>query len=183
MPLRRALSLRPIASFPVCHARIAFAALLIGGPVLGRLAASGTPASLLAAVGIRGEAGIAGNAPLTLAPPEGNWDFSRHESLHFTLRNPGRERATVWARAENPGAQGVTDNVRNALVLEPGARGELRLRLMRRPEDPGYAPFKPFFMYFKNLNPRSRVGSTRGCLAGGRRGRGEDRARDGDGAR
>lgn len=97
------------------------------------------------------------DAPFVLSPESGSWDLSRHDSLYFTLRNRGSEAVSVWARAENPTAKGVTDNVRNVVVLEPGASGELRLRLMRRPEDPGYAPFKPYFMYFKSLNVRDNT--------------------------
>lgn len=95
--------------------------------------------------------------PFVLAPEQMSWDLSRRDSLYFTLRNEGRETVSVWARAENPEAKGVTDNVRNVLVLAPGTTGELRLRLMRRPEDPGYAQFKPYFMYFKGINVRDNT--------------------------
>ena len=157
MRIHRVLSVCSASSFSVSVARFAAAALLIGVPSPRRLVASEAPSPLLVAAGLRGKATIAGDTPLILAPAQGNWDLSRHDSLFFTVSNPGRERVTVWARAENPGARGVTDNARNALVLEPGARGELRLRLIRRPKDPGYAPFKPFFMYFKNLNVRDNT--------------------------
>lgn len=93
-------------------------------------------------------------APLTLTPESGVWDLSRHDSLYLKLRNPGKERLTVWARAENPTAKGVTDNVRTAIVLNPGQTQTMRLRLMRRPQDPTYAPFKPYLMYFKDVNVR-----------------------------
>lgn len=157
MRIHRVFSVCSASSVSVSVARFAAAALLIGVPSPRRLFASEAPSPLLVAAGLRGKATIAGDTPLILAPAQGNWDLSRHDSLFFTVSNPGRERVTVWARAENPGARGVTDNARNALVLEPGARGELRLRLIRRPKDPGYAPFKPFFMYFKNLNVRDNT--------------------------
>ena len=95
--------------------------------------------------------------PLPITPETGVWDLSRHDSLYFKLRNPGKERLTVWARAENPDAKGVTDNVRTAILLESGTNETLRLRLTRRPQDPTYAPFKPFFMYFKNINVRDNT--------------------------
>lgn len=159
MPRRHALSLRPVFFVPASITRAALGALLLAGAatISSRLSANEVPPSLLAAAGVRGQATISGNAPLSLAPSTGTWDLSRHESLYFSVRNPGRQRVTVWARAENPEAKGVTDNVRNALVLAPGEKGELRLRLTRRPEDPGYEPFKPFFMYFKNLNVRDNT--------------------------
>ncbi len=64
---------------------------------------------------------------------------------------------TLWVRAENPDANGPTNNCRTAVVLAPGKTDTLRLRLMRRPEDPTYAPFKPFFTYFKDLNVRDNT--------------------------
>jgi len=140
---------------------VLFCALLSSSPLGATLAAlhAAEPAPItLSGPGRAGGApSVSAKAPFVLTPAAGAWDFSRHESLHFALRNTGRERVTVWAGAENPGAKGVTDKVRNALVLAPGATGELRLRLMRRPEDPGYAPFKPFFMYFKALNVRDNT--------------------------
>jgi hypothetical protein len=94
---------------------------------------------------------------LTIVPQSGVWDLSRHDSLYLHLRNASRERVTVWARAENAEAKGVTDNVRTAIVLAPGQAQTMRLRLMRRPEDPTYAPFKPFFMYYKDINVRDNT--------------------------
>ncbi len=131
----------------------------LGGPLVAVHAAEPAPLSLLDDARAGRAPVVGGKTPLTLTPASGRspWDLSRHDSLYFTLRNTGRERVTVWARAENPEAKGVTDNVRNARVLAPGEKGELRLRLMRRPEDPGYVPFKPFFMYFKNLNVRDNT--------------------------
>lgn len=96
-------------------------------------------------------------SPLTLSLQEGVWDLSKRDSLYFTLHNPGRERLTVWTKAENPGAKGMTDSVSTAVVLDPGQTQTVRLRLMRRPEDPTYAPFKPFFMYLKNINVRDNT--------------------------
>lgn len=128
----------------------------IGGAAAGVCAEK--PAGLvLLSPSAAGSAVARPGEPLVLAPGKSSWDLSRHDSLYFMLRNDGRETVSVWARAENPGAKGVTDNVRNVLVLDPGATGELRLRLMRRPEDPGYAPFKPFFMYFKGVNVRDNT--------------------------
>lgn len=138
--------------------------LLLLGALNMPLAAVGplvqaAPAQPLSLLNVNGAQGlkITAAAPLVLGPQTGAWDLSRRDSLYVSLRNPGQERITVWARAENPGAKGVTDNVRTALVLEPGQRATMRLRLMRRPQNPTYAPFKPFLMYFKDLNVRDNT--------------------------
>jgi hypothetical protein len=95
--------------------------------------------------------------PLTVRPDAETWNLSKYDSVYFDLRNTSAERVTVYARAENPEAKGVTDNVRTAVVLEPGESRTMRLRLMRRPENPGYETFRPFLMYFKDLNVRDNT--------------------------
>jgi hypothetical protein len=100
---------------------------------------------------------ITPTAPLTLTPDSGTWDLSPYGSVEVKLRNAGQGSATVWARAENADAKGAQDCVRAVAVLEPGQAKTLRLRLSRRPEDPTYAPFKPFFMYFKDINVRDNT--------------------------
>ena len=161
-PPRTPRSLRRSRSTARLLAVLGLGLALEAGASLVR-AAEPEPLSLFASARLDSGAGgatprVRGVEPLELRPAGGEvWDLSRHESLFFTVRNRGRERVTVWASAENPGAKGVTDRVRGALTLAPGAVGELRVRLMRRPEDPGYAPFKPFFMYFKNLNVRDNT--------------------------
>ncbi|MFT3785489.1 MAG: hypothetical protein QM770_04915 [Tepidisphaeraceae bacterium] len=102
-------------------------------------------------------AAVTASAPLTILPTDAAWDLSRFDSIYLNVRNTSSGRVTVYARAENSTAKGVTDNVRTAVVLEPGETSSMRLRLMRRPEDPGYAPFKPFLMYFKALNVRDNT--------------------------
>lgn len=97
---------------------------------------------------------VSAPAPLTLAPDAGVWDLSHYDSLYLKVKNPTADQIVLWARAENPEAKGVTDNCRGAVVLEPGQSQTMRLRLMRRPENPTYTPFKPFFMYFKDINVR-----------------------------
>lgn len=83
--------------------------------------------------------------------------MSAFDSVYVRLKNPSNAALTVWTRADNPTAKGVTDSVRTAVVLAPQEIKTLRLRLMRRPQDPGYAPFKPFLMYFKSLNVRDNT--------------------------
>ncbi len=94
---------------------------------------------------------------LEVAAPNQVWDFSRWDSLLVKVRNDSNQRVTVWARAENPDAKGTRDTVRNACEIDPKAEKTLRLRLTRRPTDPTYEPFKPFFMYYSSLSVRDNT--------------------------
>jgi hypothetical protein len=98
-----------------------------------------------------------GDIEHVIAAPNDKWDLSGSASLVMTVRNASDQPATVRARVENETAKGVSDCCRNAIVLSPNETGELRVRLMRRPQDPGYEPFKPFYMYFKTLEVRSNT--------------------------
>lgn len=100
---------------------------------------------------------IAPDTPFRLDAQFGGWDLSAFDSVYFNVTNPGTESIAVWARAENENAAGAQDAVRAALILGPGKSGRLRLRLMRRPEDPTYAPFRPFYMYTKGINVRDNT--------------------------
>jgi hypothetical protein len=126
-------------------------------PLLEVRAAPPEPLSLLRAKAPDTGWQVTSTTPLTLAPETGFWDLSHHDSVYLKLRNSGTEQVVVWARAENPEAKGVMDNCRTALVLEPDKTDTLRLRLIRRPQDPTYAPFKPFYMYTKNINVRDNT--------------------------
>ncbi|RYX86701.1 hypothetical protein EON83_00540 [bacterium] len=97
---------------------------------------------------------LSGTTPLVLTPATGTWDFSSYESLMVRVKNTSDKPVTVWASAENEGAKNLQDNVRTAAQIEAGQTATLQLRLMRRSQDPTYAPFKPFFMYYKNINVR-----------------------------
>src|SRR4051812_26058909 len=70
--------------------------------------------------------------PLALVAPASSWDLSDFESLLVKVRNDSNASATVWARAENAGATGLQDTVRNAVDLSPNEEATLRLRLTRR---------------------------------------------------
>ncbi|MGC4033466.1 MAG: hypothetical protein QM754_17390 [Tepidisphaeraceae bacterium] len=143
-------------SWSLRSARLVLAAAVLGIVSGGAPAIAAPPVELLHDRSPHDQRATA-ERPLVLTPDAGPWDFSRHDSLYFRLRNLLRQPVTVWAKAENSGAKGVTDNVRTAVVLEPNESRTLRLRLMRRPEDPTYAPFKPFFMYFKAINVRDNT--------------------------
>lgn len=120
-----------------------------------------------AAVSLRDDAGVRWlrmeaegtviECELAIVPPAGEWDFSAKQSVVVEARNPGRETITLRARAENPGAQGLADACRSAVQLLPGQARSLELRLTRRPQDPGYDVFQPFYMYSKRINVRDNT--------------------------
>lgn len=98
-----------------------------------------------------------GRAEVEIRPADTPWDFSRSESLRIAVHNPGRGAVTVRASVENPGASGLQDTCRGVEVVAAGERGTLTLRLVRRPEDPGYEVFRPFYMYFAAINVRDNT--------------------------
>ena len=100
---------------------------------------------------------VTASRALVISAPDSGWDFTGWDSLLVKLRNESDQPVTVWARAENADAAGMRDTVRNAIVIDPKADGELRLRLTRRPQDPTYVPFKPFFMYYDAVNVRKNT--------------------------
>jgi hypothetical protein len=103
------------------------------------------------------ESGGTETAEVTFAPAQGVWDLSMRESIVIDVRNPGTVPVTARARVENADAQGLMNTCRGAVVLMPGERRELVVPVTRRPEDPGYDVFKPFYMYVKNINVRDNT--------------------------
>jgi hypothetical protein len=91
---------------------------------------------------------------LALDAPSGAWDLSAYDSVFVGLRNPGVECLTVQGRVENAGATSGQDACRGVIVLKPGEEDRLRVRLARRPVDPGFDPFAPFLRYARNINVR-----------------------------
>ena len=94
---------------------------------------------------------------ITIAPESGAWDLSQYASVVFTVENPNDGPITVGGRAENASAKGLTDSCGGAVVLLPGEEKTLRVRLIPRPEDPGFAMFEPFYMYVKAINVRENT--------------------------
>jgi hypothetical protein len=92
-----------------------------------------------------------------VAAPGGKWDLSKTESVVVRARNLSDGPLTVRARVEAAGAHGLADTCRGAVVLRPGEEKEVRVRLVRRPKDPGYAVFEPFYMYFKAIDVRDNT--------------------------
>ena len=98
----------------------------------------------------------AAHALVSAAPGQG-WNLERWDALLIKVKNDSSLPVTVWARAENAGANALQDTVRNAIELEPKEQQTLRLRLTRRPQDPTYEPFKPFFMYYTSMSVRDNT--------------------------
>lgn len=87
----------------------------------------------------------------------GVWDLSGRAALQVKVRNPGSSPVLVRLKAGNAGAKGLQDNASTAAEILPGETQTVTLRLIRRPQDPGYQTLKPFFMYFKAMNVRDNT--------------------------
>ncbi len=90
-------------------------------------------------------------------PTGGVWDLSRYDSVYFDLRNPSNQPLVVYAKVANGDTPNLLDNCRMATILMPNERKRLRVRLVRRPEDPTFEPFKGQFMYHNNINVRDNT--------------------------
>jgi len=97
------------------------------------------------------------HATFTVTPGEGSWDWSSIAGLKVTLHNRCAAPATVRMTAAEADAKGLSNACSSAIELSPGGEGTLLLRLVRRPENPTFAPFKPFYMYVKAINVRDNT--------------------------
>ena len=98
-----------------------------------------------------------GSMAVTFQAPGGTWDLSAREAISIHLRNPADKEVTVTAIARNPGADRAQDTCRGSLVLPPHEAGVLNVGLMRRPDDPGFARFEPFFKSIKSIAVRENT--------------------------
>ncbi|MGN6506210.1 MAG: hypothetical protein ACTHM6_11665, partial [Tepidisphaeraceae bacterium] len=89
--------------------------------------------------------------------PAPGWDLSAWEAVLIRVKNLSDAPVTIGARAENPTAMGLHDTVYNAIDLPAHQQGVLKLRLTRRPEDPTYEPFRPYFMYYNAIAVRDNT--------------------------
>ncbi len=90
-------------------------------------------------------------------PENGMWDLSRYDSVYFEIRNASTKPMVVYAKVANGNTENLLDNCRMATVLMPSERKNLRVRLIRRPEDPTFEPFKGQFMYHDAINVRDNT--------------------------
>jgi hypothetical protein len=134
------------------------AAALLGAAVLGCAFGQDKNGGTLAlrsqpdALTLQAKAGQA--AETVLNAPAGKWDLSSFDSVVITVRNTSKDQLTLRARVEDSAAKGLADNCRGVVTLLPGDKSELEVRLVRRPEDPGFKVFEPFMMYAKAVRVR-----------------------------
>lgn len=98
-----------------------------------------------------------GNAELTILASGGAWDLSKYESVVMTVWNDSEQPLTIRGLAQNEDGKGLYNTCTGAVQIMPAQRQELRIRLTRRPEDPGYDVFRPFMMYFRNINVKDNT--------------------------
>jgi hypothetical protein len=92
-----------------------------------------------------------GNASCEIKPTS-PWDCTRAAEIVIPVRNGGQTPLIVRAAASNADGAGQHDSVRGAVPLAASSEEtQLVVRLVRRPDDPGYARFKPFYMYTKSI--------------------------------
>jgi hypothetical protein len=94
---------------------------------------------------------------LTLSPSSGTWDLSRRETVRVSLRNLSDTPLLVRVHVQNETAEVLRDTTSTAAVLAGGESRDLDVRLVRRPEDPGYEVFRPFMMYYDAIAVRDNT--------------------------
>ncbi|MBC7783560.1 MAG: beta-galactosidase [Burkholderiales bacterium] len=105
---------------------------------------------------LRIEATGDGNSVLSITPDKA-LDLSASQGVRFTVRNVSKQLVGIRASVAEPDGKGITGVCTGVTELAPGAEGEVRVQLTRRPEDPGYETLKPFYMYFKQINVRDNT--------------------------
>ena len=98
-----------------------------------------------------------GQAEALFKPQAAAWDLSASAGLSMTLHNPNAVPMTVRLMASNDDAKGLSNACRFAIELQAGETRDVFMRLTRRPADPTYEPFRPFMMYYKNMNVRDNT--------------------------
>ena len=93
----------------------------------------------------------------TVAAPQGTWDLREFDSVLVPVTNHSDTRALVRVLVRNDGGSNLFDTCQSAVLVGPGETKQVRVRLIRRPQDPGYDPFKPFMMYFKSIRVRDNT--------------------------
>jgi hypothetical protein len=91
---------------------------------------------------------------LSYNAPEKSWDLSGFESVKLTVKNISQKPVMLRAAVLDAQAKGLEGTCRTAAEVAAGESRTITIRLIRRPEDPTFAPFQPFYMYFKGINVR-----------------------------
>lgn len=87
----------------------------------------------------------------------GTWDVTGRREVRVAVRNAGAAPAVVRARIENEDVGPLANANRGVAQLLPGEAGTVVVRVVPRPEEPSYAAFEPFMMYFKNVTARDNT--------------------------
>lgn len=82
-----------------------------------------------------------------------NWPL-KGNLLAAQVKNVSKVPVSLRLTITNDGAHQLTDSCQMPVLLAPGESKTLELHVIQRPKDPTYEPFKPFMMYFKNINVR-----------------------------
>ena len=72
---------------------------------------------------------------VTLSTPKQPWNLGAHGEVIVRARNAGTNRATLFCRVDNPGADGTSHCVTGNLAMDPGQAGSLRVTLPRTVSD------------------------------------------------
>jgi hypothetical protein len=72
---------------------------------------------------------------ITLLAPTQRWNLAAYGEVTVRARNAGTNRATLFCRVDNPGADGTSHCLTGDLALDPGQSGTLRVTLVRTASD------------------------------------------------
>ena len=101
---------------------------------IGAVITSDAKVALSEAGTLRIETGHKENHPgITLRAPAGKWDLSKYGYVSVDVRNVGSQRATIYCRVDNPGADGDKNCVTDSITLGSGAAGTLVVRVFPIP--------------------------------------------------
>jgi hypothetical protein len=71
---------------------------------------------------------------VTLRAPGGRWNLSAYGAVTVPVKNVGTNRATLYCRVDNPGADGTDHCLTRSVTLEPGGSNTIRVELKRTSE-------------------------------------------------
>ena len=100
---------------------------------------------------------VAPSAEFTVTYRAGVWDLSGVDGLKVAVRNVSSAPAIVRMTAYDSDSRGLAGTCRSVTEVKAGETSELTLRLIRRPQDPTFEPFRPFYMYVKAINVRDNT--------------------------
>lgn len=153
-PLRfRSLLIAAALVFSTAASTQADALLNYSDAALARMMTTNAAASRTEQGNLRIVATAQGTASVSFTSESPFWAI-KGDLLVARVRNAGTEPVTLRLTVANDGAKNLTDNCQMPILLDAGEEKDLELRIIQRPVDPTYEPFRAFMMYFKNINVR-----------------------------